>query len=158
MFGRFKKRSEIKWLIDKRFEELQQNKTIFFEYASMFAASAIELSKNNSRLSAVVYQDQSSWCLKFIEAIVLNDDIVPINKTLGYDAVLYLKAFPYASDLSKKNEVRKNLDEHITGLGAIIEACSHGQANAYPVIVEWLFALDTETAKQLLTTAAQSSR
>jgi hypothetical protein len=26
------------------------------------------------------------------------------------------------------------------------------------VIVEWLFALDTETAKQLLTTAAQSSR
>ena len=46
----------------------------------------------------------------------------------------------------------------ITGLGAIIEACSHGQANAYPVIVEWLFTLDTETAKQLLTTAAQSSR
>ena len=97
-------------------------------------------------------------CLKFIEDIVSNDNIVPINKTLGYDAVLYLKAFLYASDLSKKNEVRKNLDEHITGLGAIIEACSHGQVNAYPVIVEWLFTVDTETAKQLLTTAAQSSR
>jgi hypothetical protein len=55
VFGRFKKKSEIKWLIDKRFEELQQNKTIFCEYASMFAASAIELSKNNSSLSAVVY-------------------------------------------------------------------------------------------------------
>jgi len=158
VFGRFKKKSEIKWLIDNRSEELHQNKTIFCEYASMFAASTIELSKNNSRLSAVVYQDQPLRCLKFIEDIVLNDDIVPINKTLGYDAVLYLKAFLYASDLSKKNEVRKNLDEHITGLGAIIEACSQGQANAYPVIVEWLFALDTETAKQLLTTAAQSSR
>jgi hypothetical protein len=34
----------------------------------------------------------------------------------------------------------------------------HGQANAYPVIVEWLFTSDTETAKQLLTTATQSSR
>jgi hypothetical protein len=158
VFGRFKKKSEIKWLIERRFEELQQHKTILCEYAYMFAISAIELSRNNSRLSAVVYQDQPLRCLKFIEAIVLNDDIVPINKTLGYDAVLYLKAFLYASDLSKKNEVRKNLDEHITGLGAIIEACSHGQANAYPVIVEWLFALDTETAKQLLTTAAQSSR
>jgi hypothetical protein len=66
-------------------------------------------------------------CLKFIEDIVSNDNIVPINKTLGYDAVLYLKAFLYTNDPSKKNEVRKNLDEHITGLGAIIEACSHGQ-------------------------------
>src|SRR4051812_16022639 len=59
--------------------------------------------------------------------------MVPINKTLDYDAVLYLKAFLCASASSKKNEVRKNLDEHITDLGAIIEACSHGQANAYPV-------------------------
>jgi hypothetical protein len=158
MFGLFKKKSEIKWLIEKRFEDLQQNKTMFCEYASMFAASAIELSKNNSSLSAVVYQDQSLRCLKFIEDIISSDNMVPINKTLGYDAVLYLKAFLCASASSKKNEVRKNLDEHITDLGAIIEACSHGQANAYPVIVEWLFTLDTETAKQLLTTAAQSSR
>jgi hypothetical protein len=158
MFGLFKKKSEINWLIEKRFEDLQKNKTIFCEYASMFAASAIELSKNNSSLSVVTYQDQSLRCLKFIESIVSNDNIVPINKTLGYDAVLYLKAFLYANDPSKKNEVRKNLDEHITDLGTIIEACSHGQANAYPVIVEWLFTVDTETAKQLLTTAAQSSR
>jgi hypothetical protein len=75
---------------------------MFCEYASMFAASAIELSKNNSSLSAVTYQDQSLRCLKFIEDIVSNDNIVPINKTLGYDAVLYLKAFLYASDPSKK--------------------------------------------------------
>jgi hypothetical protein len=105
VFGRFKKKSEIKWLIDKRFEELQQNKTIFCEYASMFAASAIELSKNNSSLSAVVYQDQSLRCLKFIEDIISSDNMVPINKTLGYDAVLYLKAFLCASASSKKNEV-----------------------------------------------------
>jgi hypothetical protein len=71
MFGLFKKKSEIKWLIEKRFEDLQQNKTMFCEYASMFAASAIELSKNNSSLSAVTYQDQSLRCLKFIEDIVL---------------------------------------------------------------------------------------
>jgi hypothetical protein len=63
MFGLFKKKSEIKLLIEKRFEDLQQNKTMFCEYASMFAASAIELSKNNSSLSAVTYQDQSLRCL-----------------------------------------------------------------------------------------------
>jgi hypothetical protein len=45
MFGLFKKKSEIKWLIEKRFEDLQQNKTMFCEYASMFAASAIELQR-----------------------------------------------------------------------------------------------------------------
>jgi hypothetical protein len=158
MFRLFKKKVEIKCLIEKRFEDLQQKNAIFCEYASMFAASAIELSKNKSSLSVVTYQDQALRCLKFIEDIVSNDNTVPIGKTLGYDALLYLKAFLYASDSNKKNEVRRNLDEHITDLGAIIEACAHGQANAYPVIVEWLFTLDTETAEQLLTTAAQSSR
>src|SRR3954452_13150264 len=93
-----KKECEIKCLIEKRFKDLQQNNAIFCEYASMFAASAIELSKSNSSLSAVPYQDQALRCLKFIEDTISNDNIVPIHKTLGYDAVLYLKAFLYASD------------------------------------------------------------
>jgi hypothetical protein len=158
MFGLFRKRSEINCLIEKRSEELQQRDAVFYEYASMFAANAIELSKNNSKFSSASYQEQALRCLKYLEEIISDDRVIPIDKTLGYDAVLYLKAFLCADDPKKKSEVRKNLDEHITGLGEIIEACSHGRANTYPVIVEWLFTLDTETAEQLLTTAAQSSR
>src|SRR3954468_7584968 len=84
MFGWFKKKSEIKWLIEKRFEDLQQNKTIFCEYASMFAASAIELSKNNSSLSAATYQNQSLRCLKhpliFRRCILLGGVVVLLNR------------------------------------------------------------------------------
>jgi hypothetical protein len=158
MFGLFRRKSEIKALIEKRSEELRQEDAIFYEYSTMFAASSVELSNKNSNIYFIFRHEKVLRSLKYLEHIIPSDSKVPISRTLGYDTVLYLKAFLYTDDPEKKNAALKDLDEHITDLGEIIEACSHGQATAYPVIVEWLFAFDTETAKQLLATAAQNSR
>jgi hypothetical protein len=113
MFGLFKKKSEIKGLIEKRFEDLQRNKTMFCEYASMFAASAIELSKNNSSLSAVTYQDQSLRCLKdpliFRQCIRLHDIAVLLNKD------------SYVEQYDRRIEARLHADE---GCSELSRQCS----------------------------------
>jgi hypothetical protein len=67
---------------------------------------------------------------------------------------LALNVFLSADDRVKRDQAWAVFGKNIADLGDIIETCSHGQANAYPVIVEWLFAYDIKTAKQLLTMTA----
>jgi hypothetical protein len=78
MFGLFRRKSEIKALIEKRSEELRQEDAIFYEYSTMFAASSVELLNKKSNIYFIFRHEKVLRSLKYLEHIIpsLRDPLI----------------------------------------------------------------------------------